>query len=277
MSLIAQWQALLAEVPARAIGLTMWLFLVMVLLVPLERRLPLRKSRLLRAGFDEDLVWYFLGGLVPAFFVAAATALATIIANHLPAGWTHWAGALPLPLRIAVTVVAGELAYYRAHRWSHEVPYLWRFHAIHHSPEHVDWLVNTRAHPLDLAFARSFSTAVIVLTGLAQQTDADAVAAIAVFNTSWGFFIHANCRIRLGWLEHVVTTPAFHHWHHAELDDGRAGRNYAALLPWIDRLFGTWHAPAVPPQRFGIAEHLPPGVIGQIVAPFRAPGVHGAA
>lgn len=55
---------------------------------------------------------------------------------------------------VILAIVVGEVGAYWGHRWSHEIPWLWRFHAIHHSAEEMDWLVNTRAHPLDMFFGR---------------------------------------------------------------------------------------------------------------------------
>ncbi len=66
-------------------------------------------------------------------------------------------------------------------------------------------------------------------------------ALIVLVVTMWGFFIHANVRWRLGPLEWLISTPAFHHWHHtlAEPRD----RNYASMLPWMDWIFGTYYLP----------------------------------
>ena len=50
---------------------------------------------------------------------------------------------------VAAVVALFDLAIYWAHRWSHEVPALWRFHAVHHSTEHLDWISGFRNHPLD--------------------------------------------------------------------------------------------------------------------------------
>lgn len=66
-------------------------------------------------------------------------------------------------------------------------------------------------------------------------------ALVIVAGTAWGFFIHANLRWRFGWLESLVATPAFHHWHHTR--DGQINQNYAAMLPWLDRVFGTFYLP----------------------------------
>ena len=64
---------------------------------------------------------------------------------------------------------------------------------------------------------------------------------IAIVGAYWGFFVHANMRLRFGPLEWLIATPAFHHWHHtrSEMTD----RNYAATLPWLDMLFGTYYMP----------------------------------
>ena len=181
---------------------------------------------------------------------------------------------LPLGLRVALLIVVGDAAYYAAHRASHAVPWLWRFHRIHHSPTELDWLVNTRAHPVDLMVARIVPLVPLLVFGLRQPglRDMEAVAALYLtLTTVWAFFVHANVRVRLGPLEHVVTSPAFHHWHHHHEAGAPQHCNFASLLPVLDRLFGTWHLPRDRlPEAYGAADPLPPTLAGQLLSPFRA-------
>ena len=132
--------------------------------------------------------------------------------------------------------MAGEVGYYWGHRLSHEIPFLWDFHAIHHSAEEVDFLVNSRAHPVDLVFGRFCALAPLYALGLGSRSGARGSLVpvlVTLMGLVWGFFIHANLRWRFGPLEWLVTTPAFHHWHHTRT--GPINRNYSSTLPWLDR------------------------------------------
>ena len=57
--------------------------------------------------------------------------------------------------RLLAAFAVSEIGGYWGHRLSHEIPLLWRFHSLHHAPEHIDWLINTRAHPLDQVFEQA--------------------------------------------------------------------------------------------------------------------------
>lgn len=89
----------------------------------------------------------------------------------------------------------------------------------------------------------------------------------------WGYVIHANLRWQWRWLQPWLTTPAFHHWHHQHLGPGDRGRgNFAAFLPVMDRLFGTWHLPAASwPERYGTDEPPLPTMLDELLAPFMGP------
>ncbi|MBX9607391.1 MAG: sterol desaturase family protein [Gammaproteobacteria bacterium] len=267
MGVTAHWSALLADLPARLLGLSAWLLAALVVCVPLERLWPHRPQRVFRARFNQDVVYFLLGGTLPLFVVVAVIApLAALLDAH-PLPWHGWLARLPLAARVALTVLLAEFVYYWAHRWSHELPWLWRLHAVHHDAEQLDWLVNTRAHPLDLAWSRSLVLTALMLTGAGASADAfAALTAVVVFNTAWGFFIHANCRVRLGPLEQLLTSPAFHHWHHAREAGAPPNRNYAALLPWLDRLFGSYHSPGDrAPASYGINTPLRADTLGQLL------------
>lgn len=270
--LLQQWSTLLAALPQKVLGLGAVLLVLALVFGLLERWRPIRPQRFLRKDLGQDFGYYFLGGLLPPFFTMLAAALVAWFAGGLlPAGFYAWVGALPLWQRVGALLLLGDLAFYWAHRWSHEVRWLWRLHAVHHSPTQMDWLVNTRAHPLDLVFARAVAAVPLLVLGLRQPAAGleSAVAVTLTLSTVWAFFVHANLRWRLGWLEQLVVTPAFHHWHHANESPEVVNKNYAALFPWLDRLFGSHHLPADRyPASYGASRRLPPTLAGQLLSPF---------
>jgi sterol desaturase/sphingolipid hydroxylase (fatty acid hydroxylase superfamily) len=92
---------------------------------------------------------------------------------------------------------------------------------------------------------------------------------VTFIGTFWGFFIHANVRWRFGPLEWLVSTPAFHHWHHTNDGPAYINKNYSPMLPWVDWMFGTFYLPKDKrPERYGIDEPISPILFGQLVDPF---------
>jgi sterol desaturase/sphingolipid hydroxylase (fatty acid hydroxylase superfamily) len=254
-------------------ALAVRLLLIIAVLVPLERMFAARAQKILRAGFFTDIAYYFFANLLPNMLLAVPlSALAWLLHIAVPSPFYAFMAGLPLPLRLALALVAGEIGFYWGHRWMHEIPMLWRFHAIHHAAEDMDWLVNTRAHPVDLFLARLTGLIPIYVLGLAQPmaNQADIVPLlVALIGSFWGFFVHANLSWRFGWLENVIATPAFHHWHHTNDGPDVIDKNFASMLPWIDRLFGTFHVPKRQfPRSYGIAAPMPKHFWGQLAFPW---------
>lgn len=251
--------------------LSAWLVMLAVVFVPIERMFGLRPERIFRKDFGADLFYYFLGGILPSVLLAVPLALMAAGAQRLiPADLQHAVNDLPLWLRVTPALVISDAGSYWGHRWSHEIPFLWRLHAVHHSAEHIDWLVNTRAHPVDLVFTRLcglFPLYALGFAGAATPEGSLIPIITTLFGTFWGFFIHANVRWRLGPLEYLISSPAFHHWHHTVRDP--LDRNYAALLPGLDRLFGTYYLPRRDwPEAYGVRTPVASDVPRQLVDPF---------
>ena len=200
-------------------------------------------------------------------------ALLAWIAHHaVPDKFLAITASWPLWLKTIVALIAAEIGYYWAHRLSHEIPFLWRFHSIHHSAEEIDFLVNTRAHPVDLVFGRFCALVPIYLLGLGgPKTPSGTLVPVlaTLITTTWGFFIHANLRWRFGPLEWLISTPAFHHWHHTL--SGPINRNYSSTLPWLDRVFGTHYLPKEWPTAYGTEEKLPDSLTDQLFYPLHKP------
>ncbi len=256
---------------AQLVRLCIWLVLLTAVFAPLEHFFSVRPARLFHKDWATNLGWYFINGLVPIFLLGPPSALiAMAIHATVPASFTGAAAGLPLWARMVAAMVVGEIGFYWGHRWSHQIPLLWRFHAIHHSAEHVNFLVNTRAHPVDMVFTRLCGLVLLYACGLAAPVGAHPtlVPAVVLFvGAMWSYVIHANLRWRLGPLEELITSPAFHHWHHTRED--HKDHNYAAMLPFMDRVFGTFYLPRRQwPAQYGTDTPMPSGLGEQLVHPF---------
>ena len=244
--------------------------LLSVLFVPLERVWPLRRDQsVFRPGWTTDVVYLFVSHLL----VQVSTLLTLMPARVLFAWAVHPAvqttvQALPGIVQFAGCVLVADLTEYWVHRLFHRVPWLWRFHAVHHSSTSMDWLAGSRLHVVDVVLTRGLTFVPLFLLGF----DTGPLYAYLVFVSVHAVFIHANVSWRFPtWLEAIVVTPRFHHWHHGA-ESAAIDKNFAVHLPVIDRVFGTWHGPAGQwPAAYGIAgDPVPDGYLAQLTYPVTA-------
>jgi len=247
-----------------------WFVILCTVFIPLEQFFALRPQKIRRPQFLNDLGFFFLSGLMPKLILAIPMAALAFGFNRiLPSALLAFTAQLPLWAKLLGSLTLGEIGFYWGHRWMHEIPFLWRFHALHHSAEKIDFMVNTRLHPIDLVFTRLCGFVPIYALGFAAPTThlADNTPLMFIlFGVVWGFFLHANIRARFGPIEKVIAMPAFHHWHHSKVD--HANHNYASVFAWLDRIFGTYYLPDEWPAEYGIVDKAPEDFASQILEPF---------
>jgi sterol desaturase/sphingolipid hydroxylase (fatty acid hydroxylase superfamily) len=239
-----------------------------LIFVVIEKLFPLYKGQaIFRKEWQTDLKHF----AVNHFIVGLALLTVNFLLHHL-FGWlvsSHFQQTvrdIPFLPQLLLCVLVADLAQYWTHRAYHEVPFLWRFHAVHHSVKTMDWLAGSRQHMLELIFTRVCVLAPLYILGFSEAAMNGYILIVgfqAVFN-------HANVHLPWGPLKYVLVTPDFHHWHHAS-DDEAIDKNYAAHYAFLDYLFGT----AVKsknqfPERYGVVgDYMPEGFIKQQLFPFR--------
>jgi sterol desaturase/sphingolipid hydroxylase (fatty acid hydroxylase superfamily) len=153
---------------------------------------------------------------------------------HLEATW----------LLYAVAFFAVDFQGYWAHRWSHEINFLWNRHIIHHSSEEFN---------LSCALRQSVSTFVnyftfLLLPAALLGVPAEVISVVGPIHLFLQYWYHTRLIDKMGWLEKVIVTPSHHRVHHA-INAEYMDKNYGQIFIFWDKWFGTFQEelPEVPP------------------------------
>lgn len=239
------------------------LLFLAVMFAPLEKLFPAKKQRFFRPEWWTDFAFflgqYFLwGGLVVGLLVLFRDWLGGVV----PAGFREAVAGQPWWLQAIEVVVLSDFLIYWGHRLQHRAGFLWRFHSIHHSAEHLDWLAAHREHPLDTVYTMGLINLPAFIMGFPLEV----LAGLLAFRGLWAIYIHSNVRLPLGPLRALIGAPELHHWHHSR---ERESGNYANISPLMDLIFGTYRCPDHEPESLGIEDPIPRGYLGQMLHPFQ--------
>ncbi|MDJ0786570.1 MAG: sterol desaturase family protein [Myxococcota bacterium] len=254
-----------------SVAIAPWVLVAYVFLAVAERLFPLHE-RWLRRHDDvaTDIGLFVTNAIVnglgaPLVLVAGASAAAAL------SGWIGsdlWPAAAPIGVQLALALIVAEAVEYGAHRAMHEVPWLWRFHATHHSAARLYWFNSVRFHPID-----AFVVGAVKLVPLAFLGAGEAVLAlVTLFAAVHGAYQHANVPVRLGPLNWIFSMSELHRWHHSPVPE-ESNHNYGGNLILWDVVFGTRWLPSdrEPPEAIGIESMpgFPTGFLDQLRVPFR--------
>ncbi len=218
-----------------------------------------------RAVVTDGIYWF----IMPLLFSFARTflvALGLVVfygggePELLPVkGWSIWLQC------IAMQLIQDVLLYW-IHRAFHS-RLAWKFHAVHHSPEVLDWMSTMRTHPVNYILEFTLADVVVLLLGFRVE----ALFTLALFNTVYSSMVHANLNWTFGPLRYVLASPVFHRWHHTTQEQG-LDKNFASTFPFLDLMFGTFYMPPGKlPEQFGNGDaDFPEDFLGQLLYPVRA-------
>jgi sterol desaturase/sphingolipid hydroxylase (fatty acid hydroxylase superfamily) len=233
-----------------------------------------RRQAFFRRGFRTDVAWwyfrFFVMDVVGRFaFLLPAIPLALLLGWHLEDFKDGYHGfgplaALPPVAQVVLFILIFDFSLYWNHRLFHSGRW-WKYHSVHHAPEIVDWLSAVRVHPVNEVLGNILSLLPVLLLGF----DPTLVAPFGIIAGFYALVVHVDLNWDLGLFRYVIASPVFHRWHHSK-DAEAWDKNFAALFPFWDVLFGTFYMPrGKVPGNFGIHEPMSESLWGQLAHPFR--------
>ena len=143
------------------------LLLYSAVFIPLERLFALRAGQpVFRRQWLVDLTYFFINSLLIELLTILTLKPALILFDWARVGWVSaTVGSLPLVVQVPALLLVADFTQYWVHRTFHAVPFLWPFHAIHHSIEEMDWLAGSRLHLLDVILTRGLTYVPIFVLG----------------------------------------------------------------------------------------------------------------
>lgn len=241
-----------------------------LIFMPLERIMPWCRAWLRnRDDASADAMIFFVGKPLTALIgdTAKLWTVAWAVDRIGPeVGLAIWPIALHPVLQVLLLLTVRDFFRYWYHRWMHEVPFMWRWHSVHHSSRRLYWFNGSRSHPLE----SWVSTLALAIPLVLIQAPGEIVFVTGILGRTIGRFQHTNLDLRLGVFDYIFSSPKNHRWHHAPTTEGDC--NYGGDIILFDHLFGTFYLPKdkLPPTRIGVGSvpDYPRDWWGMMKAPF---------
>ncbi len=176
-----------------------------------------------------------------------------------------WPNEWPLIAQLVLMLVIAEFGRYWVHRAAHRTSWLWRFHAVHHSPNRLYWVNAGRFHPIEKVYLLIPEVVPFILL----NTPETVLTLYLVVNGTHGFFQHSNIKLRLGWMNYIFSMTELHRWHHSKVIE-QSDNNFGNILIIWDLVFGTFYLPKNKEVgSIGVLNpDYPKDYLGQLEAPF---------
>jgi len=205
-------------------------------------------------------LWMINAGLSITVVVPVTAWAAGAAPAWRPLWWSGWA-ALVLDLLILDGLI------YWWHRANHRVPFLWRFHSVHHLDRTLDSTTALRFHFGEVALSAGARAVVVLALAIP-------LASVLVFETLvliGTIFHHSNLRLPAPLeraLSRLVVTPSIHWVHHHRVRRD-TDSNYSTVLSLWDPLFRSRSpTPRTPDLEIGVEGRDELDVLHLISAPF---------
>ncbi|MEP6717441.1 MAG: sterol desaturase family protein [Terriglobia bacterium] len=195
--------------------------------------------RVVDSKLKRDVRNLAVAGLAAAATLLLEAPVAVALARRAQQQRTGLLQNLPVPdwVKLLAAVLLLDYTLYIWHILTHRVPFLWRFHRVHHLDREMDASTALRFHFGEITLSVAFRAAQIRLIGPTPAM----FAAWQTFLVFCILFHHANIRLPIAWerrLARVLVTPRLHGIHHSTVPE-QMNSNWSSGFTVWDWLHGT--------------------------------------
>lgn len=147
----------------------------------------------------------------------------------------------PVWIQLFIMFVVADFVQWNIHRMLHRVPWMWKFHKVHHSVKEMGFAAQFRFHFLETIVYKSIQYIPLAMIGFGIEQ----FFVVHMFTVFVGHLNHANLDWSYGKFGYVFNNPRMHIWHHAKALPAERpyGMNFGLTLSIWDYLFGTAYVP----------------------------------
>ena len=279
-SLMVLWWGYQSRYSIELVGNALYVAMIFLIL-GLELYIPYKRHwGDVRNVTRADVIYFLLAAPIDKINVLLFINLlaATQAYHHYITAFDVWPNHWPILLQLLLVITIVDFFKYWYHRWTHEVPWLWRIHSVHHSLDRLQMLRASYFYPIDIFLTVGIGTLCLLAFGVNYE--------LIVFHNVWagitGLMNHSNADLRCGIFDVFLNSPGHHRAHHSV---GRPGcfSNYGSFFNFTDRIFGTRYLPddqrsplAFEPLGLDETYDYPDTVLQHLAVPFRWSKVHRA-
>ena len=248
------------------------LYIVMIFLIfGLELWIPFTRTwGDVRSASREDVIYFLLAAPIDGLqiFLLVGLLAKTSEYHRYVEVLDIWPNHAPILLQLLLATLIVDFFKYWYHRWTHEVPFLWRIHSIHHSLDRLEMLRASYFYPIDIFLTVGTGTLAMLMIGARYEL----IIFHNVFAGITGLLNHSNADLQCGFFDSILNSPGHHRAHHSVgLPGGRS--NYGSFFNFTDRLFGTRYLPKdqsdFGPLGLDASYRMPGSFLEQLAVPFR--------
>jgi sterol desaturase/sphingolipid hydroxylase (fatty acid hydroxylase superfamily) len=273
--LLVLWWGVEGPYPLEWVSNGLYVLMIFVIL-GLELWIPFTRSwGDIRKATRADVIYFLLAGPIDFLNILLLVTLlaGTAQYHHYIQVFDIWPNHFPILIQLLFAILIVDFFKYWYHRWTHEVPLLWRYHTIHHSLDRLEMLRASYFYPIDIFLTVGLGTLAMLMVGVGYE--------LIIFHNVYagitGLLNHSNADHKCGFFDSFLNSIGHHRAHHAVGLPGRES-NYGSFFNFADRIFGTRYLPedqgSFDPLGLDDSYDMPDTVLRQLAVPFRWRQVH---
>ena len=276
-SLLVLWWGVEGPYPIEYVSNGLYIVMIFVIL-GLEFWIPFTRTwGDIRKATRADIIYFLLAAPIDGLqiFLLVGLLAQTAPYHHYVQVFDIWPNDAHILIQLLLVTLIVDVFKYWYHRWTHEVPLLWRIHSIHHSLDRLEMLRASYFYPIDIFLTVGTGTLAMLMLGASYE--------LIIFHNVYagitGLLNHSNADLEGGVFDFILNSPGHHRAHHSVGLPGMES-NYGSFFNFADRMFGTRYLPEdqrdFGPLGLDDSYRMPSTFLEHLAVPFRWQRIHRA-